>query len=105
MVGQVGEPGQRTIIAEARIAKYPDKPCVDIAFVVDEEYQGHGIATFLYQMLARLAKERGAVTMTADVLSSNRTMLKVFEKGIFPVTAKLEGGAYALSIDLNRTTR
>jgi len=103
VVGLVGEPGQQTLIAEARIAKYPDKPFVDIAFVVDEEYQGHGIATFLYQMLARLAKERGAVTMTADVLSSNRTMLKVFEKGAFPVTAKLEGGAYALSIDLTRT--
>lgn len=103
VVGQVGEPGQRTIIAEARIAKYPNKPYMDVAFVVDEEYQGHGIATFLYQMLARLAKERGAVTMTADVLSSNRTMLKVFEKGLFPVTAKLEGGAYALSIDLTRT--
>jgi acyl-CoA hydrolase/GNAT superfamily N-acetyltransferase len=104
VVGFVGEPGQQTLIAEARIAKYPDKPFVDIAFVVDEKYQGHGIATFLYQMLARLAKERGAVTMTADVLSSNRTMLKVFEKGNFPVTAKLEGGAYALSIDLTRST-
>jgi acyl-CoA hydrolase/GNAT superfamily N-acetyltransferase len=104
VVGLVGDPGQQTLIAEARIAKYPDKPFVDIAFVVDEEYQGHGIATFLYQMLARLGKERGAVTMTADVLASNRTMLKVFEKGVFPVTAKLEGGAYALSIDLTRTT-
>jgi acyl-CoA hydrolase/GNAT superfamily N-acetyltransferase len=104
VVGQVGEPGQRTIIAEARIAKHPDKPFVDIAFVVDEDYQGHGIATFLYQMLARLGKERGAVTMTADVLASNRSMLKVFEKGIFPMTAKLEEGAYALSIDLTRTT-
>ncbi|MBU0971663.1 MAG: GNAT family N-acetyltransferase [Proteobacteria bacterium] len=103
VVGLVGEPGHQTLIAEARIAKHPDKPFMDIAFVVDEEYQGHGIATFLYQMLARLAKERGAVTMTADVLSSNRTMLKVFENGAFPVTAKLEGGAYALSIDLTRT--
>ncbi|MEH0018740.1 MAG: GNAT family N-acetyltransferase [Desulfobacter sp.] len=105
VVGLIGEPGNQTIIAEARIAKYPDKPFVDIAFVVDEQYQGHGIATFLYRMLARLGKERGAVSMTADVLSSNRAMLKVFEKGDYPVTAKLEGGAYALSIDLTKTTR
>lgn len=104
MVGLVGEPGNQTIISEARIAKYPDKPFVDIAFVVDEDYQGYGIATFLFQMLVRLGKERGAVTMTADVLSSNRAMLKVFEKGDYPVTAKLEGGAYALSIDLTTRT-
>ncbi len=100
IVGLVGEPGHQTIIAEARIVKYPDKPHVDIAFVVDEAYQGHGIATHLFRMLARLAKERGAVIMTADVLSSNRAMLKVFEKGDFPATARMEGGAYALEIDL-----
>ncbi|HCY86788.1 MAG TPA: GNAT family N-acetyltransferase [Desulfobacteraceae bacterium] len=105
VVGLVGDPENQTLIAEARIARYPDKPVVDIAFVVDENYQGYGIATFLYQMLARLAKERGNVKMTADVLSSNRAMLKVFEKGVYPVTAKLEGGAYALSIDLTKTTR
>ncbi|MCG8532150.1 MAG: GNAT family N-acetyltransferase, partial [Desulfovibrionales bacterium] len=100
VVGLVGEPGHQTIIAEARIAKYPDKPHVDIAFVVDEAYQGHGIATHLLRMLSRLAKKRGAVLMTADVLSSNRAMLKVFEKGEFPVNARLEGGAYALEMDL-----
>ena len=103
VVGLVGEPGNHTIIAEARIAKYADKASVDAAFIVDEAYQGHGIATYLFRMLARLAKERGMATMTADVLSSNRAMLKVFEKGDFPVTAKLEGGAYALEIDLSRT--
>ncbi|MCK4768097.1 MAG: GNAT family N-acetyltransferase, partial [Desulfobacula sp.] len=67
---------------------------------VDEAYQGYGIATYLYQMLARLAKDRGAQGMTADVLASNRAMLKVFEKGDFPVQAKVEQGAYALTIDL-----
>ncbi|WDP90599.1 MAG: GNAT family N-acetyltransferase [Desulfobacter sp.] len=103
VVGLVGEPGNQTLIAEARIAKYPDNPFYDIAFVVDEDYQGHGIASFLYQMLSQLAKERGAVKMTADVLSSNRAMIKVFEKGAYPLTAKLEGGAYALSIDLTKT--
>ena len=100
IVALVGEPGQQTIIAEARFAKHQNKPLVDIAFVVDEAYQGYGIATYLYQMLARLAKDRGAQGMTADVLASNRAMLKVFEKGDFPVQAKVEQGAYALTIDL-----
>ena len=100
IVALVGEPGQQTIIAEARFAKHQNKPLVDIAFVVDEAYQGYGIATYLYQMLARLAKGRGAQGMTADVLASNRAMLKVFEKGDFPVQAKVEQGVYALTIDL-----
>ncbi|WP_289019426.1 GNAT family N-acetyltransferase [Desulfobacter postgatei] len=102
VVGLVGEPGNQTIIAEARIAKHPDKPFMDMAFVVDEAYQGFGIASFLLKMLTRLAKELGAVKITADVLSSNRAMLKVFEKGEYPLTAKLDGGAYAISIDLTK---
>jgi len=101
IVALVGEPGQQTIIAEARFAKHQDKPFVDIAFVVDEAYQGCGIATHLYQILARLARDRGAQGMTADILPSNMAMLKVLEKGNFPVQAKLEQGVYALTIDLS----
>jgi ribosomal protein S18 acetylase RimI-like enzyme len=101
IVALVGDPGQQTIIAEARFVKHKNKPLMDVAFVVDETYQGYGIASHLYQMLAKLAKERGAQGMTADVLASNRAMLKVFEKGKFPVQARLEQGIYELTIDLS----
>ena len=94
---------QQTLIAEARYARHRNKPVVDVAFVVDETYQGYGIATYLYQMLAKLARERGVQGMTADVLASNRYMLKVFEKGPYPVQAKMEQGVYALTIDLSKT--
>ncbi len=100
IVGLVGEPGQQNIIAEARFVKHDKKPFVDVAFVVDEAYQGYGIATYLFQMLARLAKERGFQKMTADVLPSNMAMLTVFNKGNFPVQAKMEEGIYELIIDL-----
>jgi GNAT superfamily N-acetyltransferase len=84
VVGLVGPPGQGQIIAEARFARHKDKPYVDVAFVVDEDYQGLGIATYLYRMLARLARQRGARGMTADVLATNQAMIKVFEKGDYP---------------------
>lgn len=98
IVGLVGPPGQGRIIAEARYARHKDKPLVDVAFVVDEKFQGLGIATHLYGMLARLARQRGARGMTADVLASNQSMLKVFEKGKYPVQSRFEDGAHALVI-------
>lgn len=98
IVGLVGPPGQGRIIAEARYARHKDKPLVDVAFVVDEKFQGLGIATHLYGMLARLARQRGARGMTADVLASNQSMLKVFEKGKYPVQSRFENGAHALFI-------
>jgi RimJ/RimL family protein N-acetyltransferase len=104
IVGLVGEPGQGHIIAEARFQKHPQRPYADVAFVVDEAYQGIGIATYLYRMLTRLAKDRGILGLTADVLASNKGMMKVFEKGQATVHAKLESGAYHLEIpfEINR---
>ncbi len=81
IVGLTGEADQESIIAEARFVRDMQKPYADIAFVVDEAYQGAGIASYLYQMLIRLAKERGLKGFTADVLASNKGMMKVFEKG------------------------
>ncbi|KPJ78298.1 MAG: GCN5 family acetyltransferase [Deltaproteobacteria bacterium SG8_13] len=100
LVGLVGEPGKGLIIAEARYVQEPQRPIADVAFVVDEEYQGHGIATFLYRMLVRLARERGVQRLTADVLASNKAMMMVFEKAGLPFSARLEEGVYALTIPL-----
>lgn len=98
VVGLVGPPGQGRIIAEARFVRDRDKPTGDVAFVVDEDYQGLGIATYLYHMLARLARLRGVRGMTADVLATNQAMMKVFEKGNYPISTRFEDGAYTLSI-------
>jgi len=99
IVGLSGEPGEERLIAEARFVKDQNRPYAEVAFVVDEQYQGLGIAGFLYKMLIRLAKERGIKGFTADVLASNKAMMKVFEKGDLPVKAKLEQGVFELTID------
>jgi acyl-CoA hydrolase/GNAT superfamily N-acetyltransferase len=98
IVGLVGAPGEGRIVAEARFVCHGDRPYGDVAFVVDEEHQGLGMATFMYRMLIRLARERGLQGFTADVLASNKAMLKVFEKGGESVTSVLEDGVYALTI-------
>jgi acyl-CoA hydrolase len=100
IVGLVGEAGHGHIIAEARFIRDEKGPTADMAFVVDEKYQGIGIATYLYKLLIRLAKDRGIQYLTADVLATNKGMMKVFEKDGAPVTAKLDYGIYHLSIPL-----
>lgn len=102
IVGLVGDIGQGHIIAEGRYVKDPHRPYGDVAFVVDEAYQGYGIATYLYKMLMRLAKERGLQGFTADVLPANKPMMRVFEKGDAEVKATLEEGVYRLTIPFNR---
>lgn len=100
VVALVGPRGQGRIIAEARYVLDPERAWAEVAFVVDGDYEGLGIATFMYRMLIRLARQRGVRGFTADVLASNKAMMKVFEKGGVPVQARLEQGVYALRIPL-----
>jgi GNAT superfamily N-acetyltransferase len=102
IVGLVGEEGQGRIIAEARFIRIPVRSLAEVVFVVDERYQRLGIASFMYNMLYRLAKERGIRGFTAEVLFSNTGMMKVFRKGDLPVNAHLESGVYHLEVPFDK---
>jgi ribosomal protein S18 acetylase RimI-like enzyme len=98
IVGTVSESGRERLIAEGRYVRHHDRPWADVAFVVDENYQRVGIASFLLTMLIRVAREQRIEGFTADVLADNKAMLKVFEKASFPIRAVLECGIYNLTI-------
>jgi GNAT superfamily N-acetyltransferase len=98
IVGLAGDPPHDHLIAEARFVRHPDRPYADTAFIVDEKYQGAGVATYLFRMLVAIARERGLKGFTADVLASNKGMMRVFEKGGLPFEAKMEQGVFRLTI-------
>ena len=101
IIALVDEPDRGNIIAEARFARKEQSGYGDVAFVVDEKYQGLGIGTYLYNMLIRLAKSRGLKGFTADVLETNRGMIKIFEKGGVPMNARVQDGVYQLTISFD----
>ena len=105
IVGLVGEEGKGRIIAEARFITIPSSPLAEIVFVVDEAYQGLGIASYLYKMLTQLAKEKGIKGFVAEILFSNIGAMKVFSKGDLPVKVRLEDGVYRLEIPFNKKGR
>ena len=99
IVGLMGDPGTGRIVAEARYVRLPDKPVADVAFVVDEDFQGKGIASFLFRTLRKIAKENGIRGFKADVLATNKGMLKVFESASdTPIQAVMDSGIYELNI-------
>jgi acyl-CoA hydrolase/GNAT superfamily N-acetyltransferase len=98
IVGTIEVAGTEKIIAEARYVRTKPDAFADTAFIVDEEYQGKGIASYLFELLIRVAREEGIRGFTADVLASNKAMLKVYEKSPFPVQTVLTTGIYELTI-------
>jgi acyl-CoA hydrolase/GNAT superfamily N-acetyltransferase len=98
LVGTIDLSGTERIIAEGRYVRHHNLPFADVAFIVDENYQGRGIASFLFEILIRAAREQGIEWFTADVIADNKAMLKVFEKAPFPIRAVMESGIYNLTI-------
>ena len=94
IVGVVGKPGESVIVCEARYLVDPSGDWAEVAFVVDEPYQSIGIATFLFNLLVRLAGERGIRGFWADVLVSNTAMMRVFAKSGIQVLTEMEDGVY-----------
>ena len=98
IVVTTGPRENRKIIAEARYMIEPgEEGYADSAFMVDENYQGRGIATYLLNYLIEIAKERGLKGLKADVLFSNQPMLKVYEKVPYKLHKRFADGVVSLS--------
>ena len=100
IVGVAESEDQSLVIAEARYIRQDIRPLAEIVFVVDEAYQGLGIASFLLRLLMRVARQRGVEGFTADVLFSNQAMMKVFRKCAKSLKTKLQDGIYQVEIPI-----
>jgi acetate---CoA ligase (ADP-forming) len=72
------------IIAHAAYIRFGDDRA-EVAFLVTDAWQGHGIATILLAHLAGIAQMHGITTFTAEVLPHNHRMIDVFRESGFPV--------------------
>jgi GNAT superfamily N-acetyltransferase len=72
----------------------------EVAFVVEEDYQGLGIAGKLVRHLAAIAREHGIAAFEADVLAENKSMLVVFAKAGLPMRKRNDGGTIHVNLSL-----
>ena len=71
-------------------AEPPD--IAEVAFMVEEDYHGLGIAGRLLKHLAEIGKQKGIKEFHAEVLPENKGMLAVFRKSGFPVKQEFVEG-------------
>jgi acyl-CoA synthetase (NDP forming)/GNAT superfamily N-acetyltransferase len=74
----------------------------EVAFAVADHMHHKGIATLLLEHLVSLARHRQVTTFTAETLSENTAMLKVFAGAGLPVQRHFAGGVYQLTFPLPR---
>ncbi|MBV9985851.1 GNAT family N-acetyltransferase [Bradyrhizobium sp.] len=79
LVAQIDEDGRPVIAGGGRyVMTEPGR--AELAFVVVDAYQGHGIGTALLRHLITLAREAGLRELVAEVLPENGAMLAVFDR-------------------------
>lgn len=91
------------IIAVARYEKYVGTNVAEVAFFVDDEHHGRGIATLLLEYLVAAARECGITRFTATTLPNNVKMLSVFSGAGYDITTNFDAGVIEVAFDIRPT--
>jgi len=91
---------EEALVAVARFDRHEGTTEAEVAFVVADEYQHHGIGSRLLYELVAAARERGITTFLADTLLESRAMLDIFLHAGFGVRTHAEYGTLYLCFDI-----
>ncbi|WP_249666332.1 GNAT family N-acetyltransferase [Nocardioides faecalis] len=93
--------GER-MIAVGRYDSVGDKEA-EVAFLVEDNHQGRGIAQLLLEHLAQAGRERGIERFTAEVLPDNSRMIQTFRDAGYRVASGYHDGVITLEFPIDPT--
>lgn len=91
------------LVAVARYEKWKDRSAAEVAFFVDDDHHGLGLATLMLEYLAAAGRDRGFACFTATVLPENYRMLAVFRSAGFEVTTRFADGLIEVELGIEVT--
>jgi acyl-CoA synthetase (NDP forming)/RimJ/RimL family protein N-acetyltransferase len=91
------------IIAVARYERYRGTDTAEVAFFVDDEHHGRGLASLLLEYLVAAGQERGLRRFAATTLPNNRRMMAVFQSAGYQVASRLDEGVVEVAFDIDPT--
>jgi acetyl coenzyme A synthetase (ADP forming)-like protein len=94
-------PGQ-SIVAHGAYIRI-DADHAEVAFVVADAWQHHGIATIMLAHLAAVAQQHRISMFTAMVAPSNHKMIQVFRDSGFPVQVRAKDGVIEVDLPTSLT--
>ncbi len=88
----VGPPERERIVAASSYYFSPATGLAEVAYMVDPEWQGAGLAGLLHARMFEYARGRGVRGFRADVLVGNTRMMRVFERAGHQLRVKTSAG-------------
>lgn len=100
-VATAGEGADERIIGVVRYERVTASEG-ELAFVVEDEWQGLSISTRLLARLLTYARERGFEKMSAITMATNVRMRAVMAHAGYPFTSTYEEGCVTLTLDITK---
>ena len=103
LVVTTGSGADEIVIGSGRyIVDNPDADVrtAEVAFMVEEDYHGLGIAGRLLRHFVDIARAQGVAAFEAEVLAQNKSMLAVFARSGLPMRKRNEGGTVHVTLSL-----
>ena len=75
----------------------------EVAFLVEDQHQGRGIAQLLLEHLAQAGRERGVERFVAEVLPDNSRMIQTFRDAGYRLVSGFEDGVITLEVPIEPT--
>jgi acyl-CoA hydrolase/GNAT superfamily N-acetyltransferase len=88
----VGPPEHERIVAASSYYLSPATGLAEVAYMVDPQWQGAGLAGLLHARMYEYARERGVRGFRADVLVGNTRMMRVFQRAGHQMSVKTAAG-------------
>jgi RimJ/RimL family protein N-acetyltransferase len=90
-----------TIIGGGRYVRSPgaNSPDAEVAFTVEEDYQGLGLASLVLRELIAIGKAAGVTRFIAEVLPANTAMLQVFRRSGHAMSARTQDGVVHVALE------
>ena len=87
---------KETIVGLGQYELNSDMHTAEVALVILDNYQNQGVGTELLSYLTLLARRKGLLGFTAEVLVENGPMMHLFEKMGFDIEKRREEGIYEM---------
>ena len=98
-----GTTPERIIASGEYVQEGPGSTSAEVAFLVEDSYQGRGLGSLLLERLALIGVRRGIRRFHAFTLAENRQMLEVFKASGYTLHSHRESGEVEVSFDIEPT--
>lgn len=103
LVVTVGEGERAKIVGVGSYERAEDRPVAEVAFLVEDQFQGRGIGMLLLERLAMGAEDEGLERLEAVVMPENQRMLRIFTDSGYEIDREFEGGDILITFSIEPT--